>query len=252
MLLRDSFAKVDICAISFNSNSIDMKNQKRVLFVLTSHDKLGSTSEKTGFWIEEFASPYYHLTDHKILVDIATPKGGQAPIDPKSNDPSFQTDATKRYFEDDETQKLVAKTMRIKEVDSSNYDAVFYPGDHGPLWDLANDQDSISLIETFYQSNKPVAFVCHAPAALKSATLGNSKPLISGKKLTAFSNSEEEAVGLHKVVPFAVEEMIKSNGGHYEKAEDWSSFVVEDGLLITGQNPQSSFQVANKLLERLQ
>jgi putative intracellular protease/amidase len=228
-----------------------MSNTKNILFVLTSHDELGNTGEKTGFWIEEFAAPYYYLVDKGITVDIVTPKGGQAPIDPKSNEPDFQTEATKRYFKDEKTMKAIANTAKLSDVNQEKYDAVFYPGGHGPLWDLAEDAQSISLLESFYANNKPLGLVCHAPAALKNVKNTNGEPLVKGKNVTGFSNTEEDAVQLTNIVPFLVEDMMKENGGNYSKGGDWTEFAIEDGLLITGQNPQSSNLVAEKLYTKL-
>lgn len=224
---------------------------KKVLFVLTSHDQLGDTGEKTGFWIEEFASPYYLLTDNGIKVDLASPKGGQPPIDPKSFSPEFMTPSTERFNEDSETQEILSRTSKLEDVDHADYDAVFYPGGHGPLWDLAESKDSISLIENFYRNNKPVAAVCHAPAIFKHTKDENGNYLVQGKKVTGFTNSEEDAVQLTDVVPFLVEDMLKSNGGIYSKGPDWTPYSVTDGFLITGQNPASSELVAEKLLKTI-
>ncbi len=224
---------------------------KKVLFVLTSHEELGNTGEKTGFWIEEFAAPYYLLKDKGIDVTLASPKGGQPPIDPKSDAPDAQTPATIRYKSDAETQKILSQTHKLSEVNQADYDAVFYPGGHGPLWDLAEDKDSIALIESFIKNNKTVAAVCHAPAVFRHTKNENGKPLVDGKKVTGFTNTEEEAVQLTNIVPFLVEDMLKANGGIYSKKGDWESYTVEDGLLITGQNPASSEAVAEILLKRL-
>ena len=224
---------------------------KQVLFVLTSHEDLGNTGEKTGFWIEEFAAPYYLLKDKGIYVTLASPKGGQPPIDPKSDAPDAQTPATIRYKSDAETQKVLSQTHKLSEVNQADYDAVFYPGGHGPLWDLAEDKDSIALIESFIKNNKTVAAVCHAPAVFRHTKNENGKPLVDGKKVTGFTNTEEEAVQLTDIVPFLVEVMLKENGGIYSKKGDWESYAVEDGLLITGQNPASSEAVAEILLKRL-
>ena len=225
---------------------------QKVLFVLTSHDQLGNTGKKTGFWIEEFAAPYYKLTDNDVEVTIASPKGGQPPIDPSSDTPEAQTPATIRFKKDEALQKKLAATYLLSDVDAADYDAVFYPGGHGPLWDLAEDKDSIQLIETFYESGKPVALVCHAPAALKQVKGKDGEPLVKGKKVTGFTNEEEEAVQLTKVVPFLVEDMLKENGGHYDKKPAFQPYAVEDGLLITGQNPASSEPAAEMLLAKLQ
>ena len=224
---------------------------KNVLFVLTSHYELGNTGEKTGFWVEEFAAPYYLLKDKGVNITLASPKGGQPPIDPKSNEPDFQTPATKRYFEDKETMELMANTKKLTEVNADDFDAVFYPGGHGPLWDLAESETSATLIESFYSSNKPVAAVCHAPGVFKNVKDQNGEPLVKGKQVTGFTNTEEEAVQLTDVVPFLVEDMLKEKGGVYSKKDDWSEYAIEDGLLITGQNPASSELVAEMLLRRL-
>ena len=223
---------------------------KKVLFVVTSHDKLGDTGEKTGFWIEELAAPYYELLDKGIQIDIATPLGGQPPIDPKSADPSSATEDTKRFDADKELQTKLSQTLKLADVKEADYDAVFYPGGHGPLWDLATDHTSIALIQSFYTNDKPVAFVCHASAALKNVKI-DGEYLVKGKKVTGFTNAEEEAVGLTKVVPFLLEDVLKANGGIFSKTEDWHPYAVEDGLLITGQNPASSKLVAEKLLQQL-
>lgn len=230
----------------------NLNHQKmKILFVLTSHDQLGNTGEKTGFWIEEFATPYYFFTDKGIEVTIASPKGGQPPIDPKSNLPDYSTPATKRFYADKAAQDKLSKTLALAEVNQKNYDAIFYPGGHGPMWDLAEDKKSAALIESFYNNNKPVALVCHGPAALKNVKDKSGAPLVKGKKVAAFTNTEEEAVQLTKVVPFSLEDMLKSNGAIYTRGNDWSSFAVVDGLLITGQNPASSELVAEKLIDVL-
>lgn len=234
-----------------NQHQNEKKDMKKVLFVLTSHDQLGNTGEKTGFWIEEFAAPYYTLKDKNVMITLASPKGGQPPIDPKSTDESAQTEATKRFYADKETQVLLANTIKLSTVNEADYDAIFYPGGHGPLWDLAEDPNSIKLIEAFYNNNKPVAAVCHAPAVLKSTRNVDGTPLVKGKNVTGFTNSEEEAVQLTAIVPFLVEDMLKKNGGIYSKVADWNPHAVKDGLLITGQNPASSEKVAELLLEEL-
>ncbi|MFD2526710.1 type 1 glutamine amidotransferase domain-containing protein [Flavihumibacter stibioxidans] len=232
--------------------SVAQKNKKaKVLFVLTSHNTLGNTGRPTGFWIEEFATPYYYFADRGVDVVVATPKGGPAPIDPKSNEPAFQTEATKRYFKDPATQKVLSSTVKLSTVEENDFDAVFYPGGHGPMWDLANDKNSIRLIQAFYGHNKPVAFVCHGPAALVNVKDRSGNYLISGKRLTSFCNTEEEAVQLSGVVPFPLESRLKERGAIYVKAADWSSFALEDGNFITGQNPQSSELVAEKLYARI-
>ncbi|PNW27884.1 type 1 glutamine amidotransferase domain-containing protein [Formosa algae] len=220
-----------------------------ILFVLTSHDTLGNTGKKTGFWIEEFASPYYALLDNGAQITIATPKGGQAPIDPSSDTEDAATAATKRFKTDAVTQDRIANTVPLSTINAADYDAVFYPGGHGPLWDLANDETSIKLIESFNAADKPIGFVCHAPAALKSVKNVDGTPLVQGKEVTGFSNTEEEAVQLTDVVPFLVEDMLKENGATYSKGDDWGVHVVTDGNLITGQNPASSELVAETLLK---
>lgn len=226
------------------------KDMKKVLFVVTSHDKLGNTGEKTGFWTEELAAPYYALIDNGVEIDIVTPLGGQPPIDPKSEDSSAATEDTKRYDSDRVLLEKLKNTKKLSEVNQADYDAVFYPGGHGPLWDLAEDENSAALITSFYTNNKPVSFVCHAPAALKNVKI-NGEFLVKGKNVTGFSNTEEEAVGLTSIVPFLLEDILQQNGATYSKAEDWHAYAVEDGLLITGQNPASSKLVAEKLLHQL-
>ena len=216
--------------------------------VLTSHGKLGNTSKKTGFWIEEFATPYYVLADAGAEMTLASPKGGQPPVDPKSESADSQTIATKRFYSDYDLIDKVAHTLKLTEVNEADFDAVFYPGGHGPLWDLATDPISITLIENFFKHNKPVAFVCHAPSALLKTKTPVGEPLVKGKEVTGFSNTEEEAVKLTKVVPFLLEDELKKLGGLYSKGADWSSYVKQDGLLITGQNPSSSEEVAKLLL----
>lgn len=223
----------------------------KILFVLTSHDQLGDTGKKTGFWVEEFAAPYYALLDKGAEITVATPKGGQAPIDPSSDTEDTQTKDTKRFKEDKEAQEVIANTKVLADVNANDFDAVFYPGGHGPLWDLANDLTSVKLIETFNEQEKPIAFVCHAPAALKRVSGTDGNPLVKGKKVTGFTNSEEEAVQLTEIVPFLVEDMLQENGGIYSKKEDWAAYAVQDGNLITGQNPASSELVAEKLLAAL-
>lgn len=222
-----------------------------ILFVLTSHDKLGDTGKKTGFWVEEFASPYYTLLDKGATITIATPKGGAAPIDPNSAAPDAATEATNRFNTDDLAKAYIANTKVLADINADDFDAVFYPGGHGPLWDLAEDKTSIALIEKFNIQNKPVAFVCHAPAALKNVMGTENSPLVKGKKVTGFTNTEEAAVGLTDVVPFLVEDMLNKNGGIYSKSDDWAAYAVQDGNLITGQNPASSELVAKKLLVSL-
>jgi putative intracellular protease/amidase len=223
----------------------------KVLIVLTSHEDLGNTGKKTGFWLEEFAAPYYALRDAGAQLTLASPKGGQPPLDPKSDDPSAQTDATRRFAADAAARAELADTKRVADVDASDFDAVFYPGGHGPLWDLAEDPASIALIEKTIAAGKPVAAVCHAPGVLRHVKGADGKPLVAGKSVTGFSNAEEAAVGLTDVVPFLVEDMLKESGGSYSKAADWQPHVAVDGLLITGQNPASSEPVAEALLKAL-
>jgi putative intracellular protease/amidase len=231
----------------------ELKNEKtmNILFVLTSHDKLGDTGKKTGFWVEEFANPYYTLLDKGATITIATPKGGAAPIDPSSDSPGAATEDTDRFNSDAVAKAHIANTKVLADINPDDFDAVFYPGGHGPLWDLANDKTSIALIEKFNSQDKPVAFVCHAPAALKGVKNTDGTPLVKGKKVTGFTNTEEAAVGLTGVVPFLVEDMLTKNGGIYSKKEDWAAYGIQDGNLITGQNPASSELVAEKLLESL-
>jgi putative intracellular protease/amidase len=223
----------------------------KVLIVLTSHNALGDTGEKTGFWIEEFAAPYYVFKDAGVEVTLASPKGGLPPIDPKSDAPENQTEATKRFKEDNDLQQQLANTKKLADVSADDFDSVFYPGGHGPLWDLYEFPESVEIIEDFWKSKKPVAAVCHAPAVLLNVKDENGEPLVKGKNVTGFTNSEEEAVGLTNVVPYLLEDELKKKGGHYSKGADWASYVVQDGLLITGQNPASSEEAAQKLLALL-
>lgn len=223
----------------------------KILFVLTSHDELGTTGEKTGFWLEEFAAPYYRFLDAGADITLVSPAGGQPPVDPKSQLPDFQTGSTRRFEQDLTLQEKLASTGKLAEVTADDYDAVFYPGGHGPLWDLTNAPDSIALIERFYQQGKPVSAVCHAPAVLLKALTQNGEPLIKGKKVTGFSNSEEVAVQLEEVVPFSLEDELKKKGGIYTQGPDWSSYLIQDGLIITGQNPASSEAVADAVIALL-
>ncbi|MCU0121011.1 type 1 glutamine amidotransferase domain-containing protein [Pseudomonas sp. B2M1-30] len=223
----------------------------KILMVLTSHDQLGDTGKKTGFWLEEFAAPYYVFKDAGAQLTLASPQGGQPPLDPKSDAPDAQTDATERFRKDSAAQSALASTVRLETIKAADFDAVFYPGGHGPLWDLAEDRNSIALIEAFYNSGKPVAAVCHAPGVLRHVKGADGQPLVKGKRVTGFTNSEEDAVQLTDVVPFLVEDELKAKGGIYSKAEDWVSYTVEDGLLLTGQNPASSEETALALLSRL-
>jgi putative intracellular protease/amidase len=223
----------------------------KILMVLTSHDKLGNTGQKTGFWLEEFASPYYVFKDQNVDITLASPKGGNPPLDPKSDEPDFQTEATERFRNDEEAQKHLANTFRLNSLDPSDFDAVFYTGGHGPLWDLAEDKKSISLLETFFQQGKPMGLVCHAPGALRHTKREDGDPLVKGKRVTGFSNSEEEAVQLTEVVPFLLEDILTSNQGLYHKGADWESHVEVDGNLLTGQNPASSKAVAIEMMNKL-
>lgn len=224
---------------------------KKILMVLTSHDELGNTGQKTGFWVEEFAAPYYAFIDAGVEVTLATPKGGQAPIDPTSTLVDFQTAATTRFDSDAAAQARIASTVQLSFLNESGFDGVFYPGGHGPLWDLTDNMDSISLIENFIKAGKAVATVCHASAALLNVKQASGDFVIKGKAVTGFTNSEEEAVQLTEVVPFLLEDELIKRGGEYQKAQDWHAFVVQDGLIITGQNPASSALVAEKLLTHL-
>tara|TARA_R110001592_G_scaffold63585_11_gene194915 strand:+ start:809 stop:1507 length:699 start_codon:yes stop_codon:yes gene_type:complete len=226
-------------------------NAKKVLMVITSHSDLGSSGEKTGFWVEEFAAPYYAFIDAGTHVTLASPAGGQPPIDPKSESPDAQTAATRRFDEDTESQALLAKTAKLSDVKAADYDAVFYPGGHGPLWDLTDNVESIALIESFLAANKPVAAVCHATAAFLNIKDAAGDYVVSGKAVTGFSNTEEDAVQLSDVVPFLLEDELVKRGGDYQKVADWHAFAVQDGLLITGQNPASSELAAEKLLAAL-
>ena len=223
----------------------------KIMMVLTSHDHLGETGKKTGFWLEEFAAPYYVFKDAGAAITLASPKGGQPPLDPKSDEPDAQTDATRRFRADAEATAALASTRVLADVANNDFDAVFYPGGHGPLWDLANDQDSIGLIESTYAAGKPIALVCHAPGALRKTSTSDGEPLVKGKKVTGFTNSEESAVGLTDVVPFLLEDMLKAKGANYEKKADWAVHVVTEGNLITGQNPASSEAAAEALLGML-
>jgi putative intracellular protease/amidase len=224
----------------------------KILMVLTSHDKLGDTGKKTGFWLEEFAAPYYVLKDAGAEITLASPKGGQPPLDPKSDEPDAQTDATKRFKADETAQADLASTKVLADIDPSGFDAIFYPGGHGPLWDLAEDPTSMSIIETTLAADKPVALVCHAPAVLKNVTAPDGGPLVKGRKVTGFTNAEEEAVGLTDVVPFLLEDVLKQQGAEFSEAGTFKPHVVTDGKLITGQNPPSSEPAAEALLKVLE
>lgn len=223
----------------------------KILMVLTSHDQLGNTGRPTGFWLEELAAPYYVFKDAGAEITLASPKGGQPPLDPKSNEPSFQTDETHRFEADADAMAALAHTLKLSDVSVADFDAVFYPGGHGPLWDLAEDQTSIALIERFQAEAKPTAFVCHAPGVLRHVRTAQGRPLVEGKQVTGFTNSEEDAVELTNVVPFLVEDELKAKGGLFSRGPDWGSYVLRDGLLITGQNPGSSAQTARVLIDAL-
>ena len=222
-----------------------------ILLVLTSHDKLGTTGRKTGFWLEEFAAPYYVFKDAGAHVTLASPLGGQPPLDPKSDEATAQTDATRRFKTDTLSQAALATTVKLSGLRAADFDAVFYAGGHGPLWDLAEDTASIALIDAMVAARKPVAAVCHAPGVLRHARATDGQALVRGKEVTGFTNSEERAAGLTDVVPFLVEDMLLEKGGKYSKAADWQPHVVVDGLLITGQNPASSEPAARALLAKL-
>lgn len=223
----------------------------KVLIVLTSHDQLGNTGRKTGFWLEELAAPYYAFQEAGAEIVLASPKGGQPPLDPKSNEPAFQTDQTRQFEADEHAMAQLAATVRLDSVSQADFDTVFYSGGHGPLWDLAEDEHSIKLIQSFVAAGKPVALVCHAPGVLRHVKAPDGRPLVEGRKVAGFANSEEAAVDLTDVVPFLVEDELKAKGGIYSKGEDWAPYVVSDGLLITGQNPASSAPAAIVLLEKL-
>jgi len=223
----------------------------KILMVLTSHDRLGDTGHKTGFWLEEFAAPYYVFKDAGAQLLLASPKGGQPPLDPKSDAPDAQTAATVRFNEDAEALSALATTHRLKDVLEEHFDAVFYPGGHGPLWDLAEDADSIRLIEQTFSAGKPVAAVCHGPAVFRHTRGALGEPLVKDKRVTGFSNEEEAAVGLAGVVPFSLEDALKKNGAQYERGPVWQSYVVTDGMLVTGQNPASSEAAAEDVLRLL-
>lgn len=223
----------------------------KILIILTSHSELGDTGKKTGFWVEEFAAPYYELADAGAEISLASPKGGQPPIDPKSEEPEAQTKFTRRFGKDEPLKQKLAHTLKLSDVKAFDYDAVFYPGGHGPLWDLVKDTNSIALLEAFQQQGKPMALVCHAPCALLNVKLAKGDPMIKGKKVTGFSDTEETAVKLTKAVPFLLEDELKKTGAHYSKGPDWGVYVQTDGLLITGQNPASSAEAAKVLLKLL-
>ena len=222
-----------------------------ILMVLTSHGQLGETGKQTGFWLEEFAAPYYVFRDAGAVVTLASPRGGQPPQDPKSDEPEFRTEATERFREDTEAQEALANTLKLADINPDDFDAVFYPGGHGPLWDLAGDSHSAAIIEALYAAGRPVAAVCHAPAVFRQARDASGAPLVQGKQVTGFSNAEEAAVGLTGTVPFLVEDMLRQRGGRYSQGVEWQSHVITDGNLITGQNPASSAPAARALLRQL-
>jgi putative intracellular protease/amidase len=226
-------------------------NTTDVLMVITSHDKLGNTGEKTGFWLEEFAAPYYQLIDAGFNVTLASPLGGQPPLDPKSAEADFQTDATRRFEQDKANQAVLATTTKLELIDANDYAAVFYPGGHGPMWDLTTNQKSIALISAFIEQNKPVAVVCHSTSVLLNVKDKNGTAIVQGKKITGFTNSEEDAVQLTDIVPFLLEDELIKQGANYQKGDDWASFVVEDSGIISGQNPASSSEVATRLIKQL-
>lgn len=246
MFLFINIQSLCLCILNLKNNVM------KILVVLTSHSELGNTGKKTGFWIEEFATPYYAFKGAGATVSLASPKGGQPPIDPKSDELSSQTPGTIRFKADGDLQKLLAHTKKLSEVSADDFDAIFYPGGHGPLWDLTTDKDSINLIGDFWKSKKPVAAVCHAPSVLLNVLDDKGEPLVKGKKVTGFTNTEEEGVKLTEIVPFLLEDELKNKGGIYSKKSDWESYVVKDGLLITGQNPASSEEAAHELIKILQ
>ncbi|RUM18853.1 type 1 glutamine amidotransferase domain-containing protein [Rhizobium vallis] len=223
----------------------------KILMVLTSHDQLGDTGRKTGFWLEEFAAPYFVFRDAGVDITLASPKGGQPPLDPKSNEPGFQTDETRRFEADPAAKAALANTLRLSEIRAADYDSVFFPGGHGPLWDLTNDRHALSLIEDMFSAGKPVALVCHAPGILMNVKTPDGKPIVSGRKVTGFTNSEEDAVHLIDVVPYLLEDELRDQGAKFSSVADWGVYVVQDGLLITGQNPASSKEGARTLLAAL-
>jgi len=235
----------------FKCFETERNTQLKILIVLTSHNQLGNTGKKTGFWLEEFAAPYYVLADAGAVITLASPAGGQPPLDPKSDEPGAQTAATERFRRDSVAQAALANTLKLSDISPNDYDAVFYPGGHGPLWDLSEDRDSIALIEKMYAAGKPVAAVCHAPAVLRHAMAPDGSSLVKGKSVTGFSNTEEDAVQLSSIVPFMLEDELKAKGAHYSRAADWQPHSVTDGNLITGQNPASSELAAKAVLEKL-
>ncbi|MET3879778.1 putative intracellular protease/amidase [Chitinophaga sp. OAE865] len=238
-------------AYSQQTKIINHQSMKKILIVVTSFSEVKSTGHKTGTWLEEFATPYYLFTDKGIQVTIASPAGGKAPVDPKSTAPEYSTEAVKRFLKDPAAQERLEHTVPLKTVHAADYDAVFYPGGHGPMWDLAENATSVQLIETFYAAGKPVALVCHAPAALKNVKDKNGAPLVKGKKVAGFTNSEEVAGQTTAEVPFSLEDMLKEHGASYVKGADWQPFAVADGHLITGQNPASAQLTGEKVIAAL-
>lgn len=223
----------------------------KVLMVLTSHSELGNTGKKTGFWLEEFAAPYYVFKDAGAEVVLASPAGGQPPLDPKSDLADFQTEMTDRFKADPDAQRELANTLKLDSVHEADFDTVFYPGGHGPLWDLAESKTSIALIEAFIRAGKPTGFVCHAPGVLRHVKAASGEPLVKGRQVTGFTNGEEADVELTDVVPFLIEDEFIAMGAHYQKGPNWAPFVVEDGKLVTGQNPASSEDAAKALVAQL-
>jgi putative intracellular protease/amidase len=228
------------------------ESKMKILMVLTSHDQLGNTGRKTGFWLEELAAPYFIFRDAGVHITLASPNGGQPPLDPKSNEPAFQTDDTRRFEQDSTATQALANTTKLSEIDHADYDSVFFPGGHGPLWDLTNDSHALSLIENLLSAKKPVALVCHAPGILTNVKAPNGEPIAKGRAVTGFTDSEEAAMHLVEVVPYLLEDVLKEQGAEFSATADWGVHVVQDGLLITGQNPASSKQTARRLLEALE
>ncbi|MCG7200640.1 type 1 glutamine amidotransferase domain-containing protein [Marinobacter pelagius] len=224
----------------------------KILMVLTSHDQMGDTGHKTGFWLEEFTAPYYVFKDAGAEITLASPKGGQPPVDPNSEAEGALTETTERFMKDAHAKEMLASTKKLSDVDMNEYDAIFYPGGHGPLWDLANDEASIALIKKAYEQDKVIGAVCHAPAVFKNVFIKPEQNIVGGRKVTAFTNTEEDAVQLTNIVPFLVEDMLKDNAGEYTRGDDWAPHIVVDGKLITGQNPASSEGAAKAVVQALQ
>ena len=250
--LVGSAPAIILAAAAALTNNILLENKiMKVVMILTSHDQLGDTGRKTGFWLEELAAPYYVFKEAGYEITLASPDGGQPPLDPKSNEPDFQTEDTRRFEADAEAREALANTVKLADIAQAEFDTVSYPGGHGPMWDLAESPVSAALIESFLAADKPVALVCHAPGVLRHVKTPNGRPLVEGKKVTGFTNGEEAAVGLTEVVPFLVEDELQAKGGIYSKGPDWGPYFVQDGLLITGQNPASSAPAAKRLVEVL-